>query len=130
MCTLAESPREKLKVRDVTDGLSQTIALGESAYFNELEKYPFWIGAVQEDESAIFETKAWMIVNCGVQTRDLRAIPDQAVGDTCSFSWHVGGVFFCMGDGSVQFINEEIDYETYKKLGDIADGEVIADRGF
>jgi prepilin-type processing-associated H-X9-DG protein len=32
-------------------------------------------------------------------------------------SLHAGGVQFLLGDGSVQFISENIDYKSYQKLG-------------
>ncbi|MEX0865767.1 MAG: DUF1559 domain-containing protein [Pirellulales bacterium] len=38
-------------------------------------------------------------------------------------SAHVGGAYFVMGDGSVQFISQNIDYQTYQNLGDKADGQ-------
>lgn len=39
-------------------------------------------------------------------------------------SYHPGGAAFCMADGAVTFINEEIDFQTYNFLGDKADGNV------
>ena len=39
-------------------------------------------------------------------------------------SMHPGGAMFCMGDGSVHFINETIDFQLYNELGTRAGGEV------
>ena len=40
-------------------------------------------------------------------------------------SRHPGGAQFVFADGSVHFLFDSIDYETYQKLGDRRDGEVI-----
>ena len=45
---------------------------------------------------------------------------------TCGFkSLHPGGANFCMGDGSVHFFAESIDYRLYNNLGTRAGGEVV-----
>ena len=41
-------------------------------------------------------------------------------------SRHPGGANFCMGDGSVHFITETIDYRLYNELGSRAGGEVAS----
>ena len=40
-------------------------------------------------------------------------------------SRHAGGANFAMGDGSVRFLAEAIDYATYQSLGDRRDGSVL-----
>ena len=40
-------------------------------------------------------------------------------------SQHPGGVQVAMADGSVHFVNEVVDYETWVFLGDRRDGEAI-----
>ncbi len=40
-------------------------------------------------------------------------------------SRHVGGAHFALGDGSVQFLSENIDGAVYRNLGDKADGNPI-----
>jgi len=39
-------------------------------------------------------------------------------------SLHPGGAMFCLGDGSVHFISETIDFQLYNELGTRAGGEV------
>ena len=47
---------------------------------------------------------------------------------TCGYkSFHISGVNMIMGDGSVHFIDESIDYETYNYLGTRNGGEVLAE---
>ena len=44
---------------------------------------------------------------------------------TCGFkSRHVGGANFCLGDGSVRFLSETIDFQLFNHLGTRAGGEV------
>ena len=44
---------------------------------------------------------------------------------TCSFkSYHPGGVGFVMGDGSVQYVTDGIDFKIYNYLGTRVGGEV------
>ena len=41
-------------------------------------------------------------------------------------SEHPGGMNMCMGDGSVRFVSETIDYRTWVFLGARSDGEVVS----
>ncbi len=43
------------------------------------------------------------------------------------FSLHVGGTHALMGDGTVRFISENVDFNTVRKLCSRADGEVIGE---
>jgi hypothetical protein len=46
---------------------------------------------------------------------------------TCGFkSFHPGGASFAMGDASVQFLSEAIDFEVYNNLGTRYGGEVVS----
>lgn len=40
-------------------------------------------------------------------------------------SFHPGGANFCLGDGSVRFISQNIDGVTYRALGSRAGGETV-----
>jgi prepilin-type N-terminal cleavage/methylation domain-containing protein len=42
-------------------------------------------------------------------------------------SYHTGGSFFAIGDGSVRFINENIALDLYRHLANRADGEMIGE---
>ena len=43
------------------------------------------------------------------------------------FSLHVGGCHALLGDGTVRFLSENIDYNAARKLFSRADGEVVSD---
>lgn len=42
-------------------------------------------------------------------------------------SRHTGGVHVLMGDGRITFLGSAIDLQTYQRLGDIADGELVGE---
>jgi len=42
-------------------------------------------------------------------------------------SWHTGGAQICLCDGSVKFISENIDFETWVKIGVRNDGQVVGE---
>ncbi len=41
-------------------------------------------------------------------------------------SRHTGGMHFLMADGSVHFLSENVDYNTFRWLGQRADGEALS----
>lgn len=42
-------------------------------------------------------------------------------------SWHSGGIFAGLGDGTVRFLNENIDVDIYQNLSRRSDGLVLGD---
>lgn len=121
----------RVTIKSVKDGTSKTIALGESAYYDNGIKFPVWIGAPDNDESALFKTEE---LGCPIAT----AVPPnggtwkstdgsnlRSDFDDCAFSWHPGGINFVFADGSVHFISYDIDLLTYQNLGDRYDGYTI-----
>ena len=127
----------RVTLRSVKDGTSKTIAIGESAYYQEASEFPLWIGAPINDESALFKTEEF---GCPIASR----LPGEgqnwtnentgaalgSIYDDCAFSWHPGGAMFVFADGSVHFLPYEIDLLTYQNLGDRNDGQVIDTVGF
>ena len=112
------------------------------------EDWPIWMGGLTSDENTIFKTAprsggglgqdGSAPINCGLSPKTTNnfyvgTIPGQSVldargrqlDDDCAFSWHAGGVFFAFCDGSVTFIQEDIDPEVYENLGSRNDGEPV-----
>ena len=127
------------RIRDITDGTSNTIAIAESAYpgrsGNEL---PTWMGGVNSDENVLFKTQYPSTINAGTSPNDFAAATD----DDSPFSWHPGGAQFLFADGSVRFISENIDsgYNTepatwtvdgvFEAIGTVDDGLPISGDAF
>lgn len=105
----------------ITDGLSNTFALGE-------------VASVVRSQSSVWYTSTgatngtclpmnWTLQRC---LRDpAYAIANSWTGRGFS-SFHSGGANFGMADGSVRFIKQSIDQRTYNALGSRRGGEVIS----
>ena len=128
-----------VRFRDVTDGLSNTIVVGESTYASsdastanrllgtgatEFRDWPIWIGSGNQSDEAIRINGRF---NSPINGRTNFNRMFQVINDDCAFSYHVGGAQFALGDGSVRFISENIDTQTYDWLHDKRDGQVLGD---
>lgn len=104
----------KTRFRDIRDGLSNTIIVGERS---SLYGQSTWLGVIDGGEEAIARI-------VGIADHP----PNYADGHLDDFrSEHSGGVNFVLGDGAVRFISETIDLKTYRSLATRA-GEEIIDR--
>jgi len=97
--------------RHVTDGLSKTIMNGETipwhCEFNSIWSPNFIIYPTHVPVNAYMESD------------------DQRSTRACGFkSFHPGGAQFLMGDGSVHFVSESINYRLFNGMGTKAGGEV------
>ena len=113
----------RVRVADVTDGLSNTIAFGESAYYLGTSNWPIWLGASGSDEAALFKTDPMAPINCGIVVKSIDNFYT-AIDDDCAYSWHYGGALFSFADGSVHWLSDDIDPETYYNLGTKNDGKL------
>jgi prepilin-type N-terminal cleavage/methylation domain-containing protein len=133
----AEMHYTRSRPSDVTDGLSKTIAFGESSYYDVAEltsvtyifRWPIWMGAYGTkdygvDEVVLFKTDDNALINCLISPKSIAGFKS-AMDDDCAFSFHEGGAFFAFADGSVHFLQETIDVDDYRHLGSKNDGEVI-----
>ncbi|MEZ6060347.1 MAG: DUF1559 domain-containing protein [Planctomycetaceae bacterium] len=106
-----------VRLRDLTDGTSSTLIVGERLTKPELEWFTTWSGMVPEGEEAFSR-----ILGSTDHTPNSRALH---LDDFSSH--HTGGALFCLGDGSVHFISENIDHGVYQKLATIAGGEAVGE---
>ncbi len=117
-----------LAMRNVVDGSSNTILLGESSYFMGESEWPIWIGSANKDEATLFKTE--FAINCnaggGYVPFDSSTL-SRVLGDDCAYSWHAGGCNFGFVDGSVRFLSEDMDLTVYRLMGDRRDGLVIGE---
>lgn len=127
------------KISDIIDGTSNTVIVCESSYAvsqnpgftgatnpGETEDWPIWLGAPGTDESIRVNGRTSAPINA----RTSPARMWWAISNDSAFSYHVGGATFGFVDGSVHFLSENIDMQTYCDLHDMRDGQVLGDWGF
>jgi prepilin-type N-terminal cleavage/methylation domain-containing protein len=104
----------RVRFADISDGLSQTLVTGERS--SKLD-YSTWTGVVPGAAEAMAR-----IVGSADHT------PNHASGHLDDFSSrHPGGTHFMLGDGSVRFISDSINLQTYQGLTTRAGGEVVGE---
>ena len=122
----AEAPGNR-RFTDISDGLSNTVMVGESSYVNwnstRITDWPVWIGGLKEDEQIRTNGRTTAPINCGCR----RGNWSTWLSDDCNFSMHPGGCMFVMCDGSVQFLSENIAMTTYCNLHGINDGQPVGE---
>lgn len=116
--------RSNIRFRDVTDGLSNTIFVSEVPDSGGDAMGGFNAGA---DRKAMFSggadsnppTEMSEFLIAAESNDPINGGAEEAAG-----SWHTGGAQFLMGDGSVQFLSENMDMKTYQAISTRAGGEV------
>ncbi len=109
------------RFRDVTDGLSNTIFLGEI-----VPAWCFW----QSWGHQSFATTAWPINHRNAEYASgvlpSEGSPSELNNDSLVFrSRHPGGAQFAFGDGSVHFLSESSDFGLYQALSSRGGGEPV-----
>ena len=96
----------------VTDGLSNTIMLGEQRGERTC------VAMISNNHQAL---PTGMRINSPSMTMN----PADYKENMGASSHHAGGAYFCMGDGAVAFLNESIDFLLYNQLGNRADSAAV-----
>ncbi len=121
-----------VKFADITDGLSNTIAVGETLPDCSDHTAGWWLYNGHGNTHASTAVAINDLTTCD------RKQPAQIRWPTCTAknNWnishgfrsrHVGGAQFLLVDGSVRFLSENLDHATYQRLGGRADGNVVGD---
>jgi len=116
---------------EITDGLSNTLLVGESSYIfgsplaapTKINVWPLWIAGSNDDESVRTNGRTNSPINCGCTPTTMI----KAINDDCNFSHHPSGCQFVLCDGSVRFISQNIAITTYCNLHGIDEGQPIGD---
>lgn len=120
------------QIRDIRDGTSNTIMMGEirpSCAFQQ--GHGPWMcckGGLAATTAPINYNTCGPGENPNYGDSSFPCNQNQSNSTAVGFkSAHPGGAQFVLGDGSVRFISENIDYKTYQALGDRRDSNPIGD---
>lgn len=112
----------------VVDGTSNTFAIGEAVPKYCIHTWWWWFNGVTATCSIPLNAPPVCASTPGV-SRDQLLV--NCAGDWPNnysfYSQHTGGGHFCMADGSVKFVSDNIDLSLYRNLSTMAGGEVVAD---
>jgi len=112
------SPNSKVRIRDVRDGTSQTLAVGEQRH-DTWGAPPLWAQGIYGQPLSG--------TNVALNTVYTTYNADQ---NRQFSSLHEGGVFFLFLDGQVRFLSENIDLNVYRALSTIANNEIVDDEDY
>ena len=109
----------RVRIRDIRDGTSNTLAIGECEVGIRSKAGGGW-------------HPQWAVGYGGANQADAyRPMNGYGMGNIWQFaSMHEGGCFFAFCDGQVRFLSENIDLTTYRALATIANNEVIDDEDY
>ncbi len=135
--TFGENSRRGL--RDMTDGSSCSFVVGERAWmeFNGSGLGPSALWAGTRSGTPGTETANGVALTIGQCVTPLNTPPvhpaDLLGAGVSDASWHgfsskhSQGAHFLLGDGSVRFVSENVDYQTYVRLANVSDGHVVGE---
>lgn len=116
--------KRPVRLRDVTDGLSNTIYMGEVARVaivdNAQGQFDVWSAGVIRNFSYTS-----LPINFRLKASLQQGFRSDVANRSRGYhSLHSGGAQFVMADGSVRFISESVDMRSYNAMGSRAGGDV------
>jgi prepilin-type processing-associated H-X9-DG protein len=131
-------PSGRISLKDVPDGTSNTLMMGET-----LPNQNGWMihqGTIAEGGWAFWDSVPLLVTTTPINyysgdltypcSGNLQHAMHDAYNENISMgakSKHSNGANFCFADGTVHFISQTIDPETYAHLGCRRDGQVVGD---
>jgi len=122
-------PNEGRQFRDITDGASNTMMVGERHYqlpTNASTTYTQWAGTTHGTQSG----------SSYYGSMEIAGGTGYPLNEPQSTNWmfrhwfnsmHPGGAMFSFADGSVHFISDTIDMTTYQNLSNRHDGQTLGE---
>jgi prepilin-type processing-associated H-X9-DG protein len=111
-----------VKIKQVTDGMGNTFMVGETIpshwHHNSLWSNNFPLGSTHIPFNALIEA--------GNMNDDPATVAPRYWRHSGYKSNHPSGAHMLLGDGSVRFVSEDIDYYVYNALGTTAGDETNA----
>jgi len=137
----------RVRFRDITDGTSNTICVGERRHEHDfaspapsVPSHSTWYAAIPGvTRSAGMMMMPMMTEGSGslvighvgqpamMSMMAMHSTPNQTNHIVHFSSQHTGGVQFLLCDGSVHFLSQNVDYGLFRNLGERADGNVIGE---
>lgn len=134
------------RIRDITDGTSNTICVGERMHEHdnvdslaEVDANSTWYAVIPASPrpagmtmvAMTEESPSLVLGHVGQDAAGMMPAMHHTPNHTnhiVNFSSnHAGGVQFLLCDGSVHFMSENVDYDTFRFLGERSDGEIIGE---
>ena len=127
-------PLSKTAAKNITDGMSHTLAIGERTYMKQIHIWAhgaFWIGSADQRLCLIASKNVRWPINSPVSTSGYYVFDRDApvaertmrMNDLYFGSRHPGGAWFTFADGSVHFVSEDIAFSVYQDLATRDGGE-------
>lgn len=127
--------RSRTRIRDITDGTSNTVMMSEVNLVTESANERDWRGRYYRADhlSSMFSTAqppnttvSDRLITCSQRPDFAPCIGAGGMGAQVihARSRHVGGVQVTLADGSVRFVSENVDTNLFRALGTRAGGEV------
>ncbi len=124
-----------IKIKDITDGTSSTVLLGEKSHFVQASVPGLEAAARRRRTFWAYTYTSYQRSLTFLQTRSIISDYGRCVlvggafsDDPCKRSWgslHSGGLNIALCDGSVQFMSDSVDIFIYGAMSTVAGAEVI-----
>ncbi|QDT64934.1 DUF1559 domain-containing protein [Calycomorphotria hydatis] len=118
---------KSIRLRDITDGTSNSLMVGERSIINGGAN---WLGIRNTSATGLGDGGHSQVLFSTYRVNNpinKVYVNNSQLDDAYTGSFHVGGAQFCMSDGSVHFLSENIDFTTLENLGQRNDGEIIGE---
>jgi len=146
LASVADGPlyrNSRTRAADVSDGLSNTVFIGEHSQVSDKT----WVGVIPGAEVCTIDPNRFPITACdraatlvnvhsGPAVAEIDPVtgfapihpPNSPLCHVCQmYSPHVGGAHILLGDGSVRFVSQYIHQPTWAALSSCRKGEVVGD---